>query len=783
MSALGVTIGITTAAVGAAAVAVPAFRRLAFGDVKRDWIANELEFDKIDSDKKTVLLKSGIVFQVIAIRGVSYETFSPDAQFQLLKGRMQVFRSLYDQSVNLRLVTIKKWHGSKFEAEWPSDTLAKIGKAEQAICGESFDIVHYLIIESDDRRHVNEAVERTIAALSRYKAKLVTAGVNICELTSLCRYLITGKWWNCEYRGYNLSAAIQLPNLQFSSDGVLESHDPQPIYQRVVTVRLWPEEISGRVIAALLALPFELEISHVALAVSSTKSTLMFDNKAKQFKIAGMLGNASGAAEYDAAREMVMGGEQSFHQTQFSLVIKSTNKDLLADQLSKVTSILGINRVNFSVETKATPIVWFNRLPGHNKNLLRPLYLLGQSMAALWPFPFSPRGLEASPIDNRPVRLFKSVIGQSYNFQFHLNNKPQALGHFAVFAPSGSGKSTLIMHLLSGLAKVDNFKSYIFDSLEGTRFMVEAMGGIYQSYDKIALNPLDYGPDIPVNRQLVRQVMMAMLGDNQATPEILEEIDRTIDFAFSVDVPDRTVGNVFKAGFNSQNEAFKFFSQWFADNKGNHGAYSHIFSAAYDSLSSLLDQSFMVGLNMNEALKDPILAPPIITHITNMISRVAAKNSKGFAIFIDEAAALLQNNGFKESVQVMFREYRKLNGIVGLAFQDPSALIKSGIQDAVLANLATMIFFPNLQAQAKDYEAFNLSDEEINFICGGVTGTGREVLVVRRDAATDYRESAVIDIDLSPYGDCLKFYRSGSDAVAAMIRLQEEWGAEWHAHL
>src|SRR3546814_8332474 len=66
----------------------------------------------------------------------------------------------------------------------------------------------------------------------------------------------------------------------------------------------------------------------------------------------------------------------------------------------------------------------------------------------------------------------------------------------------------------------------------------------------------------------------------------------------------------------------------------------------------------------------------------------------------------------------MYREYRKNDGFVGLAYQDPKALFDSGIGDAVLENTATFIFLPNSQANKAGLERFNLNDEQIAFILG-----------------------------------------------------------------
>ena len=189
----------------------------------------------------------------------------------------------------------------------------------------------------------------------------------------------------------------------------------------------------------------------------------------------------------------------------------------------------------------------------------------------------------------------------------------------------------------------------------------------------------------------------------------------------------------------------------------------------------------MVGINMNEALQDETLAAPVVAHIASAIGRSAAGGARGFNIFIDEAAALVRNEGFRQVAEEMYREYRKLNGVVGMAFQEPAALHRSGAAEAVIENTSTLIVFPNAMATEADYEAFKLNDEHMAFITG--SHSGRKVLVVRRDGGTGLDESAILDVDLSWLGDSLGYYRSGVDAVRDLEAAQREHPDDWMERL
>src|SRR3546814_17922718 len=76
------------AALAGGAVVVPAAESSPFGSVGRDWLAGELELDRIDpADGQTVRLKDGGLFRVIHLRGVSYDAKIQDQQDAMLQAR------------------------------------------------------------------------------------------------------------------------------------------------------------------------------------------------------------------------------------------------------------------------------------------------------------------------------------------------------------------------------------------------------------------------------------------------------------------------------------------------------------------------------------------------------------------------------------------------------------------------------------------------------------------------------------------------------------------------
>ena len=195
-------------------------------------------------------------------------------------------------------------------------------------------------------------------------------------------------------------------------------------------------------------------------------------------------------------------------------------------------------------------------------------------------------------------------------------------------------------------------------------------------------------------------MLRVLAGDLAFDAEDERAIAHAVDLAFRH--AGVTLNDLVPFAFARRSKLRRAFAKWVVDEAGGAGLHAHVFNAARDSLGGLLggDRSAarLVGIDMGEALDDPVLGPPVVAHVSRAIGRTAAATARGFVIFIDEAAKLLLNPGFRALAAEMFREYRKLGevgGAVGLAFQDPAALLATGVAEAFVENATTLVFFPN----------------------------------------------------------------------------------------
>lgn len=786
---VGTVTTIGTALLGAA-LFTKVGQKLMLGDINAEWLADELEFDMLHPDGVTVSLKTGEYFRVFKLKGLAFETMAAQQESVLATRRSNFIHQNFSDGVNFRLFGIKRQKDVSFDAEWPSPILKEIGEAEKELYRNAYSIHWYMVISSTTDASLYEASRALLASFTDYECEAITAtsledsnaGVP-CELTSFINYLVCGDLRDDLPRiSNNISAALPASDISFErKTGLIITQTPGAFYSKIMNIRSWPESVSGILISKILALPAEIEICHICNPLNSERTIAFYKRKQNEQR-SNFFGSAAVLGELETALSHLINNTMTLMETQFQITVRAKSEEELEKVLDDVYIILNQARVSASVESTGGAVCWFNRLPERTK-LLRPLRLFNDDIAAMWPFQYSPEGLYSSPFGDKPIRLFKTPTSQIYSMQFHVNPQPQSAGNYLVLAPTGTGKSTLIMHLLGGIAKFPGIPNYVFDSKNGAQYMIESMGGIYQGYEDLALNPLDTDLSTMAGMHRARMVLRAMCGDIY-TPEIDEELHQILEMAAYLQPPERTFNNIFASAFEAKSELKRSFAKWVEDVEGMTGQYAHIFNSPEDKIKTFLEGSHLVGVNMNEALEDKILGPAVVTHISAAISEAAKRNQRGFTIFVDEAANLLQNAGFRQVVLEMFREYRKLNGLVGLAFQDPEALLKCEGAEGIIKNTQTLFFMPNSQATAESLEPFNLTSDQIGFIRGeSQLAKGRQVLVVKRDIAQGYNESAIIDVDLTGLGDALRFYRAGTTANSDLEKLKTQYPEDWQTRL
>jgi len=763
-----------------------------------EWIEGGLEFDHILADKVTVQLKDGGLFRVFEINGLQYTTRVEDDQRAELNRRRNFFNSFRDSPVTGRIITRQYPVDRGETASYPSETLQNIGDQEKRHFSQTYAKKFYLILSVEKgesyRKPLLDACKNLNTYMASYGIRPIEASATgICPLTTLLSELVNGSSHPLSASARSLSLRVGRSGITFdfengdvfTSDGISEKHE------KLLILKEFGDEARGDLIRRIMELPAEIEFNIRFQAVPDTKSKYVLGNQEKQAALLRL--NLLKAEQFQSVYSLIDARVEVQFRTEMSILVKAGSKDELSHVVDDVMAVAGYDGLALNPALGASAAFWFGRLPGYER-FYAPLFPISGDLAAFCSFSREPAGDNSSVWGPGAIRRFKTARSGVYSVQYHVDPyRSEPVGHYAVIAPSDSGKTTLMMHLMGGMMRHPNTKGFVFDSKEGARFTIEAMGGRYfdlNNADKIDLNPLHCADTIE-NRDNLRRLiqMMSGAGDDAS----LDIISRAVEQILAVeDFSRRSFSKVYKTAFDQGSKVQLGMKKWVVDPDGNKGPYARLLNGQTDALTRQMDDNFLIGWNSDQILKEPEMAAPVFEHILRGILSECKAGGFGFNIFVDEAAALFKNDAFRSGVEELFREVRKNNGIVGVAFQEPSALSQSDVADAVFTNCSTFFLFPNTSADRNDYRHFNLNDEQWGYIKGMSDLSNRvkrSVMMIKRDKSggADSEESVILDIDLGPIvGPMIKVYQSGSRAVDLMKQLQNDYGKEnleWVNHL
>ena len=78
-----------------------------------------------------------------------------------------------------------------------------------------------------------------------------------------------------------------------------------------------------------------------------------------------------------------------------------------------------------------------------------------------------------------PLVVFPTAQGTPYMFQFHVSDKPAAVGHTLTIGPTGGGKTTLFSFLIAQSLRHPKLKAFFFDRNKGAEIFTLSTGGKY----------------------------------------------------------------------------------------------------------------------------------------------------------------------------------------------------------------------------------------------------------------------------------------------------------------
>ena len=738
-----------------------------------------LPFDGVRDDD-SLQISDGSLVRVYHLDGLQTSMQDDATREKFLDLRASLFNQIHDPNVILRFFTTRDAVVENMDYEFHQPTLQMIYNKWKSQGLKIFSNNYYVVISvsgNDAADKLDQCCNYLESMFAAYKPVLLknNSTNNMARFFGRILSPITkpepGK---CEN---NIADLVTVDDVDFLDNGFVKYESGGLVkYAAMVSFKIAPDYLDEEFFINVSTIQTEMicmngfhimGVADVATALRQTQSTT--DEK-----------NEDSTMEQMATAQSVMDENVSGNQTMVNyyplfMLFADSVEDLekYVGEFKKISASFGVSPI---VETFASRVSWFSIIPGFDV-FPRTFKLLSKTAAVSIPMDAVPRGNTNSDWGPGPLVIFPTAQGTPYQFQFHVSDKPAAVGHSLTIGPTGGGKTTLYSFLIAQSLRHPKLKAFFFDRNKGAEIFTLATGGKYitmQGKEKNTdvniksfethLNPLKMA-DTVANRAFLRRWLAMISGqsDDASADEIARAV--SVNFDYLAD-KDRKLKNLWESCFSSGGTMRSALKKWVDDLQ-----YGDMFNEDADTLDL---QSRLTTFDFTDILQDPVLAPAVISYILHRINNTTVSGGNPSLIMIDETAPMLENKMFRDNFIAGLQEGRKNRQAYMVAFQRANVLDKLGIGDVVRGQAQTVIFFRNPGADLSDYEHWKLNPLEMAFIQGKAYPNLKRAVLLSRPVNN---ESVILNTELGGLGNLLKLFESGRSSVLLAEELYKSYGS------
>ena len=744
-----------------------------FGYVK---YSDYLPFDKVYEDN-SLSMTDGSLVRVYKIKGIQTSMMDNKNREKLLDLRAQLFNQIQDPNVYMRFFTVRDFVEEKTNYEFDQVVLQKIYDKWNNQGLKIYNNSYYLVISvkgQNNRDKLNQYCGFVESVLSAYKPEILkNDNINNMAtffgriLSPLSKPVIK----NCDN---NISDLVAVDNVDIKNNGIVEySSGDKKYYSAMLSFKISPDYLDEEFFDTISTIQCEmismnafhiLRYKDIETLIRQHKSTITDETEQSTMEQ---------LTEAQASMDENVTGTQTLVDYYPLFVLFSYNIDELNKNISEFKKICAAFGISPVVESFAAKVSFFAKIPGFDV-FPRSFKMLSKTAAVSIPLSSMPHGVKDSDWGPGPLVVFPTAQGTPYQFQFHVSDKPAAVGHTLTIGPTGGGKTTLFSFLIAQSLRHPKLKAFFFDRNKGAEIFTLAVDGKYitmNGKEKDAanntflthLNPLKM-PDTAANRAFLRRWLAMISGQNDVLSG--DEIARAVSVNFDyLSDKDRLLKNLYESCFSSSGNMRGALKKWVDPLQ-----YGDIFNEDVDTLDLY---SRLTTFDFTEILQDEILAPAVISYILHRINNITVSGGNPSLIMIDETAPMLENKMFRDNFIAGLQEGRKNRQAYMVAFQRANVLDKLGIGDVVRGQAQTVLFFRNPAADLSDYEKWNLNPLEMAFIQGKAYPNLKRAVLLSRPVNG---ESVILNTELGGLGNMLRLFESGRSSVLLAEELYKNYG-------
>ncbi|MBR3930832.1 MAG: hypothetical protein IKJ62_04625 [Alphaproteobacteria bacterium] len=756
---------------------VPTLTKKVFPRFGYDKYANYIPFKTVFTDD-SMELTDGSLIRVYRVAGLQTSMLDNAAKEKFLDLRAQLFNQIRDPNVVLRFFMTRDAADENTNYEFDQPTLQRIYNKWQGQGLKIFLNNYYIVLSvagPDKRAKLNQYGNYVESILAAYKPQVLKNNSRDNMACFFGRILSPISKPKPRFADNNIAKLTTVDDVEFLRDGLIRYvSGTQQSFAACVSFKISPDYLDEEFFETVSTIQTEMICLNAFRIMGTADIEKTFQQRRatadeKQKSTEEQIMHAQTAMD-----ENISGNQSLVNYYPLFVIYGATPAEVnkYVDEFKKIAAGFGISPV---VETFAAKVSWFAQIPGFDV-FPRTFKLLSRAAAITVPMATQPRGVENSDWGPGPLVVFPTAQGTPYQFQFHVSDKPAAVGHTLTIGPTGGGKTTLFSFLIAQSLRHPKLKAFFFDRNKGAEIFTLAVGGKYitmqgkeKNTDPMAhsfmthLNPLKM-PDTAINRAFLRRWFAIISGQNDALSA--DEIARAVSVNFDyLNDKDRLLKNLWESCFSSAGKMRPALKKWVDPLQ-----YGDIFNEAADTLDL---HSRLTTFDFTDILQDETLAPAVISYILHRINSITVSGGNPSLIMIDETAPMLENKMFRDNFITGLQEGRKNRQAYMVAFQRANVLDKLGIGDVVRGQAQTVMFFRNPAADVNDYAHWNLNPMEMAFIQGKAYPNLKRAVLLSRPVN---RESVILNTELGGLGNLLRLFESGRSSVLLAEELYKMYG-------
>ena len=758
-------------------VYVPTLTRKIFPKFGYAKYASYLPFDTVYSDN-SMSLTNGALVRVYRVAGVQTSMQDDKTKEKFLDLRAQLFNQIRDPGVVLRFYMVRDAADENTNYEFDQPVLQRIYNKWKGQGLKIFLNSYYVVISvygNDARAKLNQYSNYVESVLAAYKPQVLKNNSRDNMARFFGRILSPISKPEPKFADNNIANVVTVDDVEFLRDGMVRYiSGGNQMFASMISFKISPDYLDEEFFDTVATIQTEMiTLNAFHIMGSADVESVLRQRRAtadeKQKSTEEQINVAQSAMD-----ENISGNQSLVNYYPVFVLFGATPEELkkYVDEFKKIAATFGISPV---VETFASKVSWFAQIPGFDV-FPRSFKLLSRAAAISIPMSSQPRGIANSDWGPGPLVVFPTAQGTPYQFQFHVSDKPVAVGHTMTIGPTGGGKTTLFSFLIAQSLRHPKLKAFFFDRNRGAEIFTLAVGGKYitmhgkeKNSDAMEntflthLNPLKM-PDSAVNRAFLRRWFAIISGQSDANSA--DEIARAVSVNFDyLNDKDRMLKNLWESCFSSSGNMRSALKKWVDPLQ-----YGDMFNEVTDTLDL---HSRLTTFDFTDILQDEVLSPAVISYILHRINNITVSGGNPSLIMIDETAPLLENKMFRDNFITGLQEGRKNRQAYMVAFQRANILDKLGIGDVVRGQAQTVLFFRNPAADANDYAHWNLNPLEMAFIQGKAYPNLKRAVLLSRPVNG---ESVILNTELGGLGNMLRLFESGRSSVLLAEELYKMYG-------